>query len=64
MGHNAHCLVRAVKVTIPDLDVWEYVKAEVFQAPEELPHGRYEMNFEGRRLNVKKIFDGWLGIAS
>jgi hypothetical protein len=60
MGRSSPCVVRAVKVSVPQVDVWEYVEAEVFQAPEELPHGRYEMNFEGRRLNVKKTFDGWL----
>jgi len=48
-----------VKVSVPKLDIWEYVKAEVFEAPEELPHGSYEMNFEGRKVRAKKSFDGW-----
>ena len=59
MGHNSPCLVRAVKVSLPKLDVWEYVKAEVFEAPEELPDGVYEVNFEGRKVRAKKTFDGW-----
>jgi hypothetical protein len=59
MGHNSPCLIRAVKVSVPRLDIWEYVKAEVFEAPEELPRGTYEMNFEGRRVRTKKTFDGW-----
>jgi len=48
-----------VKVSVPKLDIWEYVKAEVFEAPEELPHGSYEMNFEGGKVRVRKSFDGW-----
>jgi hypothetical protein len=60
MGHNSPCLVRTIKVSIPKLDVWEYVNAEVFEAPEELPHGKYEVNFDGRRAKVKKTFDGWV----
>jgi hypothetical protein len=59
MGHNSPCLVRAVKVSVPKLDIWEYVKAEVFEAPEELPHGSYEMNFEGGKVRARKSFDGW-----
>ena len=31
MGHNSPCLVRAVKVSLPKLDVWEYVKTEVLR---------------------------------
>ena len=63
MGHNSPCLVRAVKVSVPKLGIWEYVNAEVFEAPEELPHGNYELNFEGRKARAKKSFDGWLANA-
>ena len=58
MGRNSPCLVRAVTVSIPNLDIWEYVRAEVFQAPEELPHGKYELNFEGRRAKAEKSLMG------
>ena len=53
------CVVRAIKVTIPKLDVWEYVKADVHEAPAYLPDGRYELAFEGRRMKADKLAGSW-----
>ena len=33
MNLEARCMVRAVKVSIPKLDVWEYVAADIARAP-------------------------------
>ena len=59
MNLEARCTVRAVKVTLPKLDIWEYVAANVVQAPHDLPAGNYEVLFEGRRVKVYKTARGW-----
>jgi hypothetical protein len=53
------CVVRAIKVSIPRLDVFEYVKAEIAEAPAHLPEGRYELTFEGRKMKVNKVAEDW-----
>jgi hypothetical protein len=59
MDFKADCLVRAVKVSLPKLDIWEYVKADITQAPAELPLGAYEVSFNGRKMKVNKTARGW-----
>jgi len=59
MNLEAPCTVRAVKVTLPKLDDWEYVAADIVQAPSDLPAGNYEVLFEGRRVKVYKTARGW-----
>jgi len=60
MNLEARCMVRAVKVSIPKLDVWEYVAADIAQAPSELPIGAYEVSFDGRKMPVSKTARGWI----
>lgn len=55
----ASCIVRAIKVTIPSLDVTEYVKVDVALAPPHLPNGEYELHFDGRMMKVKNIAGEW-----
>jgi len=64
MNFEAHCTVRAVKISLPSLDDWEYVSADVVEAPCELPSGDYEVAFEGRRLKVHKTTHGWTSNSS
>ena len=59
MHLEAQCTVRAVKVSLPKLDVWEYVAADIVQAPRDLPTGAYEVAFEGRKVKVNKTVNGW-----
>jgi hypothetical protein len=59
MNLEAHCTVRAVKVSLPKLDVWEYVSADIAHAPTELPLGAYDVCFEGRKMRVNKTARGW-----
>jgi hypothetical protein len=59
MDFEARCTVRAVKVSLPKLDVWEYVAADVAEAPGDLPVGAYELLFEGRKAKVHKTARGW-----
>jgi hypothetical protein len=60
MNLEAQCLVRAVKVSLLKLDVWEYVKADIKHAPSDLPLGAYELTFEGRKMRVRKTVQGWI----
>jgi hypothetical protein len=53
------CVVSAVKVTIPKFELWEFVKADVVEAPAELPDGEYELHFEGRRFKATKNAGHW-----
>ena len=60
MDVEVSCTVRAVKVSLPQLDIWEYVRADIAQAPTELPLGAYEVTFEGRTIQVRKTVAGWV----
>jgi hypothetical protein len=60
MNLEAQCVVRAVKVSLPKLDVWEYVEADITHAPTDLPLGLYEVSFEGRKMRVSKTAQGWI----
>ena len=53
------CMVRAVKLTIPKFELWEFVKADVVEAPVELPDGEYELHFEGRKFKATKNAGHW-----
>lgn len=58
-NHEAPCTVRAIKVSLPNLDIWEYVSAAIAQAPSELPDGAYNVSFEGRTMKVRKVAGNW-----
>jgi len=60
MELEAPCIVRAIKVSLPKLDVWEYVKADIAEAPPSLPLGGYDVSFEGRKMRVSKTAQGWI----
>ena len=59
MNQQVPCMVRAVKVSHPNLDILEYVRADIVQAPSELPDGAYDVSFDGRTMKVKKIAGHW-----
>lgn len=59
MNQQLPCMVRAVKVSLPNLDILEYVRADIAQAPSELPDGAYDVCFEGRVMKVKKFAGHW-----
>jgi hypothetical protein len=60
MNHQVPCMVRAVKVSLPNLDIWEYVSADIAQTSFELPDGAYNVSFEGRMMKVNKIAGNWV----
>ena len=49
VNHEAPCTVRGLKVSLPHLDIREYVSADVNQAPAELPDGTYDVRLRSRR---------------
>ena len=60
MGHEAECVVSVVKVSIPHLNISEYVECDIHLAPENLPDGLYEVTFQGRTMEVKRLDGDWL----
>ena len=59
MSHQVPCMVRAVKVSLPNLDILKWVRADIAHAPSELPDGVYNVSFEGQSMKVKKIAGNW-----
>lgn len=57
--YEGPCVVRAIKVSIPRLDICEYVGAEVAEASSELPDGPYQLTFAGRRMRAFNIAGDW-----
>jgi len=60
MGHEAVCTVSAVMVSLPQLNIAEYVKCDIHLAPLDLPDGPYQVTFEGRTMTVKKQGGDWV----
>jgi hypothetical protein len=60
MGREAECTVSAVKISLPHLNIWEYVKCDIHFAPEDLPDGPYEVTFEGKTMAVKLLDGFWV----
>ena len=60
MGREAECTVSAVKLSLPLLNIWEYVRCDIYLAPEDLPDGAYNVTFEGRTMKMKKLDGYWL----
>ena len=49
----ATCVVRAVNLTIPALEIIEYVEVDIGLAPLHLPDGEYELHFDRRAVRVR-----------
>ncbi len=60
MGREAECTVSATKVSLPLLNIWEYVNCDIHLAPENLPDGRYALTFEGKTMDVKLLEGVWV----
>jgi hypothetical protein len=59
LNYQVPCMVRAVKVSLANLDILKYVSADIIRAPSELPDGAYNVSFDGRTMKVKKIAGNW-----
>jgi hypothetical protein len=60
MGREASCTVSAIKVSLPQLDITEFVKCDILLAPQDLPDGPYRVTFDGRTMRIKKLDGYWL----
>ena len=60
MGREAECMVSAVKISLPHLNIWEYVRCDIHLAPEHLPDGRNEVTFEGKTMAVQLLDGYWV----
>ena len=56
MGYEAECTVSAVKVSLPQLNTWEYVKCDIHLAPG--PAGWTVSNKLRRQINAGQEVDG------
>ena len=59
MGCEAQCVVSAVKLSLPEFGITQFVGCDVVQAPSELPDGEYIVNLQGRELLVEKRNHVW-----
>jgi hypothetical protein len=60
MGREVSCTVSAIKVSLPQLAISEFVKCDILLAPQDLPDGSYKVTFEGRTMRIKKLDGDWL----
>jgi hypothetical protein len=60
MCREAECTVSAVKVFAASAQHWGIRQLRRHFAPENLPDGQYEVTFEGRTIQVKKLDGVWL----
>jgi hypothetical protein len=60
MSREAECTISAVKGSPPHGNMGEYFNCDIHFAPEDLPDGQYEVMFEGRTMQVKKLDGDWL----
>jgi hypothetical protein len=59
MGHEAECVVSVVKVSLPQFNNSEYIECDIHLAPENLPDGLYELTFQSRTMEVKRLDGDW-----
>ena len=59
MGREVPCSVLALKVSLPQLNIFEYIRCDIHQAPVDLPDGHYSVFFEGRTMKVNKSDGLW-----
>jgi hypothetical protein len=57
---NVSCTVQALKVSLPQLNVFEYIRCDFYHVPQDLPDGQYDLSFEGRTMQVNKVEGTWL----
>jgi len=60
MGHETSCTISAIRISLPQLNISEFVKCDILLAPLDLPDGPYQVTFEGRTMKIKKLDGDWL----
>lgn len=59
MGREASCMVSAIKLSLPDFNIAQFVGCDVIQAPSDLPDGEYTVNIGDRKIFVEKRNGVW-----
>ncbi len=60
MGREEQCTVRAKKVSLPDTNLYEYVKLTIHDEPADLPNGPYTVAIEGQSIPVERHLGAWI----
>lgn len=60
MGRDLACSVTAIKVTLRGTDIYEYTRPMIFGVYEDLPNGRYQLEFDGRVVPLRRHDRAWL----
>src|ERR1700692_3485785 len=59
MGREAPCTVSAVKLSLPEFRITEFIRCDVLQAPSDLPDGEYFVSLGNRKMRVLKENGIW-----
>lgn len=60
MGRDVACSVTAIKVTLQGTNVYEYTRPLISGVYEDLPNGRYQLEFDRRVLPLRRQDRAWL----
>ena len=63
MSREADCSVATTKVLVPETDSKKYSRIMIFDAPHDLPEGRYTLTFDGQHFPVQKAWQAWITIV-
>jgi uncharacterized protein affecting Mg2+/Co2+ transport len=63
MSREADCIVGTTKELVPGTDSYKYSRIMIFDAPEDLPEGRYTLTFDGQRFPVQKAWQAWITVV-
>ena len=61
--HEAHCVVTALKVTIPGTGISAYARFHVKSVSRRLPQGEYELSVRGQTFAIRHQGEYWLSAA-
>jgi hypothetical protein len=59
MGREAQCKVSAIKLSLPEFKIAEFVQCNILQAPHDLPDGEYLVSLGSRKMLVQKENGVW-----
>lgn len=60
MGHEAPCTVSAVRLSLPEFRISQFVRCDVLRAPSDLPDGEYSVSLGSHNMLVQKENGVWL----
>lgn len=60
MGRDLVCSVTAIKETLLGTNLYEYTRPMIFGLCEDMPNGRYQLEFDGRVIPLRRHDRAWL----